>query len=277
MLRKIRSWAFVLVGATIAAFAVEEFLSPNRVFDGGVTGVSMVVSHFTPLSLGMCVVLINLPFLALGLKRLGKRFLLKATIAIVTFSIMTVVFEPMRVATRDDFLATIFGGLTLGIGVGLVLRGGGCLDGTEIVAILLSRRTQFSVGQVVLAINVVIYAIAGALFGLDHGMYSLIMYFITSRVIDIVEVGWDTTKALFVITDDGSELAQQIFTQLGRTATIMKGRGLVSNQSKDIVYCVVTRGEIFELKSIVEHMPGSSFATISDVSEIVGHHIKSET
>lgn len=156
-----------------------------------------------------------------------------------------------------------------------MLRGGGCLDGTEIVGILLNRKFSFSVGQVVLIINVIIYFVAGLTFGMDRGMYSLLMYFITSRVIDMVEMGWDNTKSVMIITDDGRELAQRIYKELGRTVTFMKGEGFVSNESKDILYCVVTRAEIFELKKVIASVEGSTFTTISEVSEIVGKYVKS--
>lgn len=272
---RIISWVSLTLGAIVAAFALEEFLVPNNIFDGGVTGVSMILTHFLPVSLGLLVILINIPFLLIGLRQIGKRFLVKVTYALILFSVMTSVFEPLQDVTEDIILAVTFGGVLLGIGVGLVLRGGGCLDGTEIVGILLNRKFSFSVGQVVLIINVIIYFVAGLTFGMDRGMYSLLMYFITSRVIDMVEMGWDNTKSVMIITDDGRELAQRIYKELGRTVTFMKGEGFVSNESKDILYCVVTRAEIFELKKVIASVEGSTFTTISEVSEIVGRYVKS--
>lgn len=126
----------ITAGAVIAAFALEEFLVPNHIFDGGVTGVSMILHHYLPVKLGVLVALLNLPFLLVGLKRMGRAFVIKAAFAMVLFSVMTGVFEPMAQATEDVILAVCFGGVLLGVGVGLVLRGGGCLDGTEIVAII---------------------------------------------------------------------------------------------------------------------------------------------
>ncbi|MBQ9233399.1 MAG: YitT family protein, partial [Lachnospiraceae bacterium] len=120
-----------------------------------------------------------------------------------------------------------------------------------------------------------IYSVAGAVFGLDRGMYSLLMYFITSKVIDIVEMGWDNTKSVMIITNDGNELAHKIYEGLGRTVTFLKGEGLVSKDTKDILYCVVTRAEIHDLKLLINSVEGSTFTTISDVSEIVGNHMKS--
>ena len=263
------------LGAILAAFALEEFLVPNDVFDGGIVGVSMILAHYLPLRLGVLMVIINIPFLVIGLSKIGKRFLLKVSYAMVLFSLMTGVFEPLINATYDVFLGCIFGGIFLGAGVGLVLRGGGCLDGTEVVAIILNRRVQFSTGQIILIINIVIYTIAGALFGLDRGMYSLVMYFITSKVIDIVEVGTNNTKSVMIITDHGRELADKIYQELGRTVTFIKGEGFISSETKDVLYCVVTRAEIHDLKKLIDKSKGSTFTTISEVSEIVGRHIKS--
>lgn len=268
-------WVMITLGAVIAAFALEEFLVPNDIFDGGVTGISMILAHYIPVKLGILVILINIPFVMLGIKTLGKLFVIKVGYAVVLFSVMTSVFEPLVNATEDTILAVVFGGIFLGVGVGLVLRGGSCLDGTEIVAIKANRKFSFSVGQIILLINVVIYFVAGLVFGLDRGMYSLIMYFITSRVIDIVEIGLDTTKSVMIITSDGDQLADLIYQRLGRTVTFMQGTGYISSQKKQILYCVVTRAEIFELKEIINAVEGSTFTTITDVSEIVGSHIKS--
>ena len=268
------SFIFLTMGSVIAAFALEEFLLPNKVFDGGVTGICMILKHHIPVKLGILVVILNIPFIIVGLKKIGKTFIIKVIYSIIVFSIMTAVFEPIPELTDDIILAVTFGAVFLGIGVGLVLRGGGVLDGTEIVAVMLSRKLSISTGQIILIFNVIIYFIAGCVFGLDRGMYSLLMYFITSKVIDIVEIGWNNTKAVMIITDKGKVLADEIYKQLGRTVTFMKGEGIVSKGEKDILYCVVTRAEIHDLKNIINNAGGSSFSAISDVSEIIGRHIK---
>ena len=278
---EILSWLMIIAGAVIAAFALEEFLAPNNIFDGGVTGISMIITHVlndkagVPIKLGILVMVINLPFIIYGFKKIGKQFIIKCAVALIIFSVMTAVFEPLQNATEDNILAVTFGGVFLGIGVGLVLRGGGILDGTEIVALVLSKKISISVGTLILLFNVIIYSVAGAVFGLDRGMYSLLMYFITSKVIDIVEMGWDNTKSVMIITNDGKELARKIYEGLGRTVTFLKGEGLVSKDTKDILYCVVTRAEIYDLKLLINSVEGSTFTTISDVSEIVGNHMKS--
>ncbi len=269
------SYVELTLGAIIAAFAIEEFLVPNNIFDGGVTGISMIVSHLIPLPLGILIVLINAPFVIVAYRKMGHQLVIRMIYAIVLFSMMTGVFEPVENATEEMLLAITYGGVLLGLGVGLVLKGGGCLDGTEVVAVILNRNFSISTGQVILIFNVFIFAVAGVVFDVDRGMYSLLMYFISSKVIDVVEIGFGSAKSVMIITDEGSRLADEIFTKLGRTVTFMHGEGLVSNNEKDILYCVVTRAEIYELKSLLNDFPGSTFTTISDVSEVVGSHIKS--
>lgn len=265
---------FITVGAVIAAFALEEFLVPFTILDGGVVGVSMIVSQLTGLPLGVLTIVLNIPFMIVGYKRLGKRFLIKAVYAMVTFSVFLGVFEDMKAVTEQEILVVVFGGVLLGVGVGLILRHGGCLDGTEIVAMLLSHKTEFSVGQIVLFFNIIIYGVAGFLFGPDRALYSLLTYFITSKIIDMVENGMEQGKSVMIITDHGKDIADAIYSQLGRTCTQMEGKGMVSNGIKTVLYCVITRVEVPAIKKIINDADVSAFMTISDVSEIVGNHIK---
>jgi len=265
---------FITIGAVIAAFALEEFLVPFTVLDGGVVGISMIISQLSGLPLGVLTIVLNVPFVLLGFKRLGMRFLVKAIYAMVIFSVFLSVFKDMKAVTDKEILVVAFGGVLLGIGVGLILRYGGCLDGTEIVAMFLSKNTEFSVGQIVLFFNIIIYGIAGFLFGPDRALYSLLTYFITSKIIDIVENGMEQGKSVMIITDHGKDIADAIYTQLGRTCTQMEGKGMVSNGKKTVLYCVITRVEVPAIKKIINDADVSAFMTISDVSEIVGNHIK---
>ena len=262
-------------GSVLAAFALEEFLVANNIFDGGVVGVSMILHNFLPVPLGLLTVIINIPFLIYALLHIGKRFLAKAAYSMVLFSVLLEVFKTIPEITDDLLLATVFGGVLLGAGVGMVLRGGGCLDGTEIVGIFVNRKFSLSVGKTVLLINIVIYAIAGALFGLDKALYSVLMYFITSRIIDAVQTGMDQAKALQVITEDGETIADAIYEKFGRTVTFIRGEGLISGTKKDILYCVITRAEIYDFRKLIRSMDVSAFITVTDVSEIIGNHVKS--
>lgn len=267
------AFLFVAVGAVIAAFAIEEFLAPNNIMDGGVVGISMVTDVFLPMPLSVITILFNLPFLYVGFRQMGAQFVVKTMLGMAFFSGALQIFSMWRMATSEPLLATVFGGVVLGIGVGLVIRYGGCLDGTETMAILISKKTSFSVGQIILVFNILIYLVVGILFGADRAMYSLLTYFITSKVIDLVEVGLDEAKAVMIITNEGKQIADAIYERLGRTVTLLEGEGLISGK-KVVLYCVVTRMEIPVVKKILQEDDASGFMTVSDVSEIVGNHMK---
>lgn len=267
------SFTFVIIGAMIAAFAIEAFLAPNNIMDGGIVGISMVADVFIPVPLSVLTFLFNLPFLYFGFRQMGPLFLAKTGVAMAVFSFFLQLFSSFRVVTTEPLLATVFGGMVLGIGVGLVIRFGGCLDGTETMAVMLGKKTSFSVGQIILVFNIIIYFVVGLLFGADRAMYSLLTYFVTSKVIDLVEVGLDEAKAVMIITNEGQQIADAIYERLGRTVTLLEGEGLISGK-KVVLYCVVTRIEIPVIKKIIQDDDSSAFMTVSDVSEIVGNHIK---
>ncbi len=265
----------LILGAVIAAFALEEFLVPCQILDGGIVGISIIISSLTPISLGILTICLNLPFVLAGAKQLEKYFWLRTLVSMIVFSIFLEVFRQWHFnVTYDALLATVFGGVILGLGVGLIIRNGGCLDGTETVAIMVSRKTSFSVGQIVLICNIIIYMTAGLLFGLDRALYSLLTYFITSKIVDYINTGLDQGKAVMIITNEARQIADDIYETLGRTVTFMNGEGLISGE-KTILYCVITRMELSTLRKIIEKDDYSAFMTVSDVSEIVGHHIKS--
>ena len=263
----------ITFGAIIAAFAIEEFLVPCTILDGGIVGISIMVNNKTGLPLSILTILLNIPFLIIGTRKMGKQFIFKSVFAMIVFSVFLEIFSPMTNATREYLLAVSFGGVILGIGVGFVIRFGGCLDGTETVAILLNKKLKLPVGQTVLIFNIIIFAVAGFVFDFERAMYSLLTYFITSKVLDIVESGMDQAKAAMIITNDAKEISEMIYARLGRTVTIMEGEGLVSGK-KVVLYCVLTRFEIKELKDIINGIDDSAFIAISDVSEIIGKHMK---
>ena len=273
LLNNFLSFLLITVGATLAAIALEIFLVPNNIIDGGIIGISIMVSYITKIKLSVLTFVLNIPFLILGYKQLGKSFLIKAAYAMLVFSILLEQFKPVPELTNDVLLATVFGGLLLGIGVGFVIKFGACLDGTEVVAILINKKTSFSVGQVVMFLNFFIYSTAGFLFGWDRALYSILTYFITFKIIDMVSEGFEQAKAAMIITNHGEEIANSIYKHLGRTVTMLEGEGLISGK-KVVLYAVVTRIEIPELKRIVAADDYSAFVTITDVNEIVGKHIK---
>lgn len=262
------------LGSFLSALALETFLIPNTILDGGVTGVSIIISKLSSLSMSLLVLVLNIPFVYVGYKNLGKRFLARTVYSMVLFSIFLEVLRGVEPFTEVMLLATVYGGLILGVGVGLVIHFGGCVDGTESVSIVISKNTSLSVGQVVLLFNLIIYTVAGFIFGFDRAMYSLLTYFITFKVIDFVSEGMEQAKAALIVTSKGNHLSSEIYNRLGRTTTTIKGKGLISGE-KEVLYCVLTRAEIFELRHIVEEMDESAFVTILEVSDIIGNHIKS--
>lgn len=267
----------IIVGAACAAFSIECFLIPNTILDGGVTGVSMMINYLTGIRLSILVIVINIPFFFVGYKALGKRFLLRAVIAMAAFSGFLEVCKLIPTVTSSELLAVVFGGVLLGVGVGTVLRHGGCLDGTEISAMLLSKNVSASTGQIIFMINIFIYITAGILFGWDRAMLSLLTYFITFKLIDIVQEGMEQAKAAMIITDHAADIADTIYQQLGRTCTFISAEGLVSGSTKTVLYCVITRVEVNQLKRIISEADVSAFVTISEVSEIIGNHVKSSS
>lgn len=273
-LKFLLSFIMITIGSMFAAIALENFLLPNTVLDGGINGISIIFSKLFNLPLSVLVVVLNIPFMYIGYKHLGKAFLYRTIYAIVAFSLFLEVFHKFDAFTEEILLATVFGGMLLGVGVGIIIRFGGCIDGTESLAMVISKKTNFSVGQIVLCFNLIIYTVAGFIFGFDRAMYSLLTYVITFKVIDAVSEGLEQAKAALIVTAKGTKLSKEIYEKLGRTTTTIRGKGLISGE-KEVLYCVLTRIEIFELRHIVDKMDESAFVTILEVSEIIGEHIKS--
>lgn len=263
----------ITIGILIDAIALELFLIPNSVLDGGLTGISLMIQYKTGWPLGLIVSVFNLPFIFLGMKQVGKRFALAYTYALAVFTLFTQLFHHVAPVTENELLSVAFGGFLLGAGVGLVLRGGACIDGTELVALMISRKSAASTGVVILIFNLIIFTVASFLFGVDRALLSLLTYYIASRIIDKVEEGLDTAKQVIIITDDAEPIADAIYKRLGRTVTISSARGLVSGK-KEMLYVVITRLELPELREIVEASDESAFITISDVNEIIGKHVR---
>lgn len=272
--KDIVSIVMLTVGTIIAAAALECFLIPNTILDGGITGISIIISKLFYLPMSWLILILNIPFIFIGYKNLGKKFLVRTFYSMVCFSIFLSFFSNIVPFTEEILLATVFGGALLGLGVGLVIHFGGCVDGTESVAIVVSKKTNFSVGQIVLIFNLMVFGIAGFIFGFDRAMYSLLTYGITFKVIDFVSEGLEQAKAALIVTNKGTSLSKEIYKRLGRTTTTIHGKGLISGD-KEVLYCVLTRIEVYELRNIVEEMDDSAFVTILDVSDIIGTHIKS--
>lgn len=270
----IKRLLFITVGASLMAVSLELFLVPNKVLDGGITGISIILSHLLGWKLGIIIFLLNLPFIYIGYKQIGKTFAISTLYGISVLSIVTFFLHHVTLVTDDLLLATVFGGIILGIGVGLVIRSGGSLDGTEVLSILLNGKLPFSVGEIIMFFNLFIFASAGFVFGWNRAMYSVIAYFIAFKVIDIVIQGLDESKSAWIISDEIEEIGEAILARLGRGVTYLNGEGAYTGDDKKVIFCVITRLEEAKLKSIIEELDPSAFFAVATMSEVRGGRFK---
>ncbi|MDD3150724.1 MAG: YitT family protein [Candidatus Gastranaerophilales bacterium] len=262
------------IGVVLTAIALEEFLVPNNIIDGGIVGISIISSYLSNISLGFFLFTLNIPFLIFAYQRLGQNFIISSAYSVTLLSILVHFFHNLPNATEDLLLACIFGGIILGAGVGLILRNNGSLDGTEMIAIQLAKKVPFSVGEIIMFFNVFILSSAGFVFGWDRAMYSLIAYFITYKTIDVVIAGIDESKSITIISDNPDMIADVILHELGRGVTFIEGKGAYTGNYKKIIYCIITRLELTRLKQVVfEHDP-KAFIAIENVHEVEGGQVK---
>lgn len=272
--RQVLKYFLLFIGTVLAASGLEFFIIPNKMIDGGIVGISIIISYLSKVPLGILTFLLNLPFMIFGYKQIGKSFVISSLFANISFSYWVSVFHPIPELTQDILLAAVFGGIILGVGVGIILRYGGSLDGTEIVALILSEKTGFSVGQIVMFFNLFILGSSGLIFGWDRAMYSLIAYFIAYKVIDITVDGLDEEKAAYIISDNWKEIGDAITARLGRGVTYLNGKGGFTQEDKTVIYSVVTRLEIAKLKGIIQELDENAFMTIHDVADVMGGKYK---
>lgn len=260
---------FLAFGAFIAAFALECFLVPNNIIDGGVVGISMILSYITKYNLGLLILVLNIPFLCLAFTKMGKYFVFQTLYAVTMLAIGINIFQSYHI-TDDLLLATVFGGIILGTGVGIVLKNEGSLDGTEIMSLVLSKKFGLSVGEIIMAFNVIIYFCAGLVLGWNKAMYSVLTYFIAYRVIDIVLEGLNSSKSVRIISDKAYEIGQELIDKFEISVTYLKGVGGYSKQEKTLIYCVVSRLELTKVKEVVKEFDSKAFMSIVDVHETYG-------
>jgi len=258
----------------LAAVGLEIFLVPNQIIDGGVVGISILLSYITGIPLSVFIVVLNLPFLYIGYNQIGKTFALATVFAVFSLAGWVAYFRPIPEVTHDPFLAAVFGGIIIGVGVGLIIRYGGSLDGTEIIAIILDKKTGFSVGEVVMFMNFFILGSAGFVFSWDKAMYSLVAYFIAYKIIDITIEGLDESKGVMIVSDNPDEIADALLARLGRGVTVLYGAGGYTGEPKKVLYSVITRLEIAKLKSIIDEIDEGAFVTIHEVHDVIGGRVK---
>ena len=264
----------VIIGAIIMALGLEQFLVPNKILDGGIVGISIIASHLFGIPLGVFIFILNIPFFFIGYKQIGKTFALSTALGITVLSFATIMLHPVAAFTDDLLLSTVFGGVILGTGVGIVIRYGGSLDGTEIMAILFNRKLPFSVGEIIMFFNILIFIVAGFVFNWEQTMYSMLAYFIAYKTIDIVIEGLEESKAIYIISDEYEEIGSAIMNRLGRGVTFLNGAGGYTGDPKNVICTVVTRLEESKLISIVEEKDPTAFLAIGNIAEVRGGRFK---
>ena len=234
-LSQLKNIIFLTVGAMITAFALESFLVPNNIIDGGVIGISMIASHITKWNLGLLILILNTPFIIMAFKKMGGKFVVQTAFANIILAVFLNIFHHYKV-THDLLLATVFGGIILGLGVGIILKHEGSLDGTEMLSLVVSKKLGVSVGEFIMGINVFIYLAAGKVFSWESAMYSIMTYFIASKVIDTVMEGFNSSKSVRIISDNASAIGEQLIERLDISVTYLQGIGGYTGQDKDLIY-----------------------------------------
>ena len=264
----------ILLGILSAGMGIKGFLLSSHFIDGGVTGISMLTSAVTGTPLSIWIVVVNLPFIALGYRAIGRAFAVRSAIGIFGLSLVLATI-PFPDVTPDRLLTAVFGGLFLGAGIGLAVRGNAVLDGTEIAALLISRRSDLlKVGDVILLFNIVLFLAAMSLLGVEQALYSILTYIAAARTLDFVIHGIEEYTAITVVSRASGEIAAQILANLGRGVTVYKGRGGLSYEDQEILYCVVTRLEIGKVMTIVRALDPGAFITAHSLADVQGGMVK---
>lgn len=265
----------VIIGGFITAYGLESVLIPNNVSDGGVTGLSIVGSQLFGLPLGALIAVLNIPFVFLGYKQIGKSFAIYSVIGITSLAVGTILMH--RVPTiihGDTLLVTVVGGIVIGFGMGLALRNGGALDGIDMLAVLLSRKLPFGTSDLILFLNIFVFIVVSIVFGFQGAILSAIAYFIASKVIHIVEEGLSGSKTFKIITNEPEIMVETIRDRLGRGATYNIVQGGYSNEQYKEITCVINRLEESKMKEIINEIDVNAFVTVYEVAEVRGGKFK---
>ena len=279
LINEAKNTILIVLGIFSAAMGLKGFLLSSHFIDGGVTGVSMLLAQVLGLPLAILIFVINLPFIAIGYRQIGKLFALKSTLAIAGLS-LCLAFVSFPDVTPDKLLTAVFGGLFIGAGIGLAIRGGAVLDGTEIAALLVSRNSHLlKVGDVILIFNIIIFLAAIYFLGVESALYLILTYIAASKTIDFILHGIEEYTAITIISNEHFAIKQAITNRLHRGVTVYKGSGGLGTHGeniaeRDILYCVVTRLEIGSIKTVVNEIDPNAFVTTHSLSEVDGGLIK---
>jgi uncharacterized membrane-anchored protein YitT (DUF2179 family) len=260
----------LIIGAIIVALSINSLIIPNKIADGGVTGIAILLHYVLDWPVSWMVLLLNFPLFIIGWKMVGRTFLIYSVIGVAALSTSLNLSSLVPIITNDKLLAAIFGGVISGIGMGIIFRSRGSLGGTDILAVFFSRTTSFSVGQVLMGIDAIIFIVTAVLLSPESAMYAMIYMFIATKVIDLVQEGLNHSKGVLVVTSEPNAIAQDIMAKLDRGVTLFNAIGAYSGEMKQVVYCVINRTEISQMKEIIYQRDTHAFIAISDVPEVVG-------
>jgi uncharacterized membrane-anchored protein YitT (DUF2179 family) len=274
LIRELLNILLITLGVLSAGMGLHGFLLSSNFIDGGVTGVSMLLAKVTPFSLSFWLPVINLPFVAVGYRHIGATFALRSLLAIVGLAV-ALFFIPYPDVTHDLVLTAIFGGFFIGAGIGLAVRGGAVLDGTEIAALLISKRTHLlKVGDVILGFNVLLFLAAISVLGVEGALYSILTYVAAARTLDFVIYGLEEYTAITIVSRQSHAIREVITRELGRGVTVIKGYGGMSGEEQNILYCVVTRLEIGKVRGIVKAIDAAAFVAYHALANAEGGVVK---
>ena len=274
-----RNLLYLTIGTALAVLAMKGFMIPNRFLDGGITGISILLHEIFHINISFLVIILNVLFIYLGYKRIGKTFAVQTSIAVVLLSI-GLLFVDINPITKDKLLIAIFGGLLMGTGVGLVIRGGGVIDGAEVIAVFTGRKTGFSNSEIIMLINTIIFAMAALQFGLETAMYSIITYFTASRATNYVVDGIEEFTAMNIICSQPEDVKNLLVNDLGKGITVYKGeKGYLPGSfevktSADIIVTIITRLEIKQIQDAVLNIDPKAFIYVQSIKEAAGGILK---
>lgn len=273
-LRETRNALLILLGILSAAMGLKGFLLAGGLIDGGVTGVSMLLDRTTTLPLSLWLPLVNLPFVAVAYRQIGKAFALRSVLGIAGLAIV-LAFAHFPAVTSDRLLEAVFGGFFLGGGIGLAMRGGAVLDGTEIAALLISKRSHLlKVGDVILGFNVALFLVAMSVLGVEAALYSILTYFTAAKMLDFVLHGIEEYTAITIVSSKADAVRAEIMSSLGRGVTVYRGYGGMTGSEQHILFCVVTRLEIGKVKTLIKTIDEGAFIVSHTLSDVEGGVVK---
>lgn len=272
--RLVKEIALIVCGVISACFGLKSFLIPNHFIDGGVTGISLLGSTLTSWNLSYLIVIINIPFVILGYRQIGKTFALKTSIAICALS-LALIFLPFAPITHEKLLIAFFGGFFLGGGIGLAMRGGCVIDGTEVLALYISRNSQLTVGNIILILNIIIFAFAAYFINIDTALYAILTYLSASNTIDFIVNGLEAYTGVTIISEKNEEIKAFIISNMKRGVTIYKGEGgYLEKKDIDIIYTVVTKLEMSKLQAEIRVIDPDAFVVQQQIADIKGGVVK---